>query len=87
MGKTTDLSPFEKGFIVCASLAEPRFRRQQISLCCQKQSYQRFSKVGIRTQSPSLEDVTAVREHFSKSVIRIVSDELCGRTGTLLCFS
>ncbi|GFT30339.1 hypothetical protein TNCV_2376411 [Trichonephila clavipes] len=44
-------------------------------------------KVGIRTYSPSLEDVSVARAQFAKSVIGVVSDELHGRTGTLLYFN
>ena len=84
MGKTTDLSPSEKGLIVGAPLAGLRFQRRLTSLVSQKQPYQRFSEVRIRTRSLSLEDVTEVRVQFSKSVIGVLSEELYGGTGTLL---
>ena len=84
MGNTTDLSSFEKGLFVGTRLAGPRFRRFQASLGFQKQPNQKFSRVGIRTHSPSLEDLTAVRAQISERVIGVVYDELYGRTGTLL---
>ncbi|GFV07596.1 hypothetical protein TNCV_4941001 [Trichonephila clavipes] len=65
----------------------PRFRRQKISLGSQKRPYQRFSKVGIGTYSPSLEVVTAARAHFSKNMISVISDELYGREKRLYCAS
>ncbi|GFX72362.1 hypothetical protein TNCV_1253161 [Trichonephila clavipes] len=55
--------------------------------CLEKQPYQRFSKVGIRTHSPSLEYVTAIRANLSKSLTGVFSEEFYCRTGTLYCAS
>ncbi|GFY34709.1 hypothetical protein TNCV_4701901 [Trichonephila clavipes] len=55
-----------------------------ISLGSQKQSHQRFLKVGIRTHSPSPEDVAAVRAQFSKSVIGGVGIVRQNRDSTVL---
>ena len=84
MEKTTDLLLFEKGLIVGARLAGTPILKTQTLLGSQKQPYHRFSKIGNRTHSPSLEGVTAFRAQFSKSVIGVASDEFYGRTGTLM---
>ena len=82
MGKTTDLSLFEKGLIDGVRLA--------VASVSKRADLNGFSKATISkvfkswTHNPSLEDVTVVRAQFSKSVIGIVSNELHGRTGTVL---
>ncbi|GFU28226.1 hypothetical protein TNCV_3762721 [Trichonephila clavipes] len=64
---------------------EPRFRRHQTSLYCQKQPYQMFLKVGIITQSPPLEDVTVVRAQFSNIVISVFPEEMYGGVCVCVC--
>ena len=70
MEKTTNLSPFEKGFIVGARLTGVSISK--------KADLTRFSKAVIskvfkswNPHGPSIEDVTAVRAQFSKSLIGV----------------
>ena len=82
--KTTGLSPFEKEHLVCARLVRASITKTANLTGFFKSIFQRFSQDGIRIYTPSLEDVTAIRAQFSKSVIGVISNELYGRAGFLL---